>query len=157
MKKKYTFKNISTKQSKMVLVIAGLLFALFVFLLLVAPAEAHGNHDHDTTINNYYESDPDVTNISNVSGISDSDLTEIIGSSLAGGSHQFDFSTTKLQLSVTGATSTSDWDEDSEFSFAIGKRFGKDSKIPNALWHVGYTPDIVGDDYIHGGATFVID
>ena len=117
MKKKYTFKNISTKQSKMVLVIAGLLFALFIFLL----------------------------------------LTEIIGSSLAGGSHQFDFSTTKLQLSVTGATSTSDWDEDSEFSFAIGKRFGKDSKIPNALWHVGYTPDIVGDDYIHGGATFVID
>lgn len=53
MKKKYTFKNISTKQSKIILLVAGLLFALFIYLALTDSVLAHGSHGHDITINNY--------------------------------------------------------------------------------------------------------
>lgn len=138
-------------------------FAVWLVLLLAAlwheGALAGGNHNN-TTVNNYYTTEvTEVTEISNfrASGLSDSQIIELSSGVLAGGSHQFDFSTTHLQLSVTGATTTSDWDEDSHFSFGMAKRFGKDHWMPNALWHVSYTPDIMDESYIHGGATIVLD
>lgn len=160
MKNKYTFKNMTTKQSKMILLVAGVLFALFIYLALtdsVLAHDKHHNHDHNTTINNYYNETNEACSLCINSGISESDMNEIVASALAGGSHQFDFSTTHWQLSVTGATSTSDWDEDSEFSFGAGKRFGKDHWMPNALYHIEYTPDIGDTDYISFGATFVLE
>lgn len=137
-------------------------FAGVVFMLMlgIATAQAGGNH---TVTNNYYitevteVAETNVTSWRITDSLSEKDLNEIIGSTLAGASHQFDYSTTRWQLSITGATNTSDWDEDSNFSFAVGRRFGKDSWAPNALFHVGYTPDIAGNDYIHGGATIVLD
>jgi hypothetical protein len=139
-------------------IIAGLSLALFLFLLFIAfsgEARAHGPHDHDYGGTNVTE----VTDISyySSSSLSDSDIADIVSGSLAGGAHQFDWSTTRWQISVTGATTTGDFDEDVNFSFAVGKRWGKDAWAPNALWHVGFTPDIQDEDYIMGGATIVLD
>jgi len=145
-------------------IIAGLSLALFLFLLFIAfsgEARAHSgghNHDHGGTTTNVTEV-TEVTRISNYSSnsLSDSDIADIVSGGLAGGAHQFDWSTTRWQISVTGATTTGDFDEDVNFSFAVGKRWGKDAWAPNALWHVGFTPDIQDEDYIMGGATIVLD
>lgn len=148
-----------TESKKCLIKIIGTVTFAVMLLLITLEAEAHGNH-HNVT-NNFYEV-TEVTEVYNDNsrlnlGLSDSDLNDIIGSTLAGGSHQFDWVTTRVQLSITFSTATTDWDEDTNFSFAIGKRFGKDSKIPNALWHLGYTPDVWDDnDYIHGGATILM-
>lgn len=120
-------------------------------ILLFLPLAAGASRGDTYITNNYY---PTETTI--ISGMSDTDINALITGTLAGGSHQFDFSTTNWQLSLTGAVNMSDWDEDSNFSFAVGKRFGKDSKIPNALWHVSYTP-IEDDDYVVFGGTIVLD
>ena len=107
-------------------------------------------------VTNEYVTNDEISNYRISSGISDSDMANIIGSTLAGGSHQFDYSTTRWQVSLTGSTGLSDWDQDSNYSIGIAKRFGKDSFAPNALFHLGYTP-VSSDKYIHGGATFVLD
>jgi len=122
-------------------------------------ADAGNNHNVECyqCVTNYTTEVNEIENWSLTDSLSDGDMNDIIGSTLAGGSHQFDWVTTRWQLSITGATTTSDWDSDTNFSFAIGKKFGKDSWVPNALWHVGFTPDIYdGNDYVHGGATILL-
>jgi hypothetical protein len=149
------------KRIKRYIVMALAVWALALAGTLFVEAQAGGNHNdyiecyqcvtnHTTEVTEVNE----VSNWSLTGSLSDADINDIVASTLAGGSHQFDWVTTRWQLSITFATSTSDWDEDTNFSFAIGKRFGKDHWMPNALWHVGYTPDIYDDnDYVHGGAT----
>lgn len=141
--------------------IGAVLFVL-VALAFTLHAEARDSvyiecYDCDTTNVTEVIEVTDVSNWSVTDSLSNSDINSIIAGTLAGGSHQFDWVTTRWQLSITAATNTSNWDEDSGFSFAIGKRFGKDSAIPNALWHLGYTPDIREDeDFVHGGATILL-
>lgn len=136
-------------------------FAVWLLLLIGAlwseGVFAHGGH-HNVT-NNYYVTEvTEVNEIANwrVSGLSDSQLVELTSSTLAGGSHQFSPLTTRVQLSITGATTTTDWDEDTEFSFAAAWKPGKEHWLPNALYHVEYTPDVLGYDYIHFGGTILL-
>ncbi len=72
-------------------------------------------------------------------GLTDSDLADTMAASIAGGSHQFDYSTTRWQLSMSGV-----WEFGGEqansFSAGVAKRFGEDSFLPNALFHSSYTP-----------------
>lgn len=150
-----------TESKKCLIKMIGTITFVVMLLLVALEAEAGGNNND--YIECYQCSTNHITEVTEVSNwrltesLSESDLNSIIGSTLAGGSHQFDWVTTRVQLSITFSTTTTDWDEDTNFSFAIGKRFGKDSKIPNALWHLGYTPDIYDDnDYIHGGATILM-
>jgi hypothetical protein len=118
--------------------------------LTFAPVQA-GCYKNCTT-NNYYPTEE----ITLLSGMSDSDINQVITGVMAGGAHQFDFSTTHWQLSLTGAVNMSDWDEDANYSIGVGKRFGKDHWMPNALWHLEYTP-IEEDDYVTFGGTIVFD
>lgn len=148
-----------TTKIKIKIFVAGALFIMALLVVLADEAKADGyNHATNNYItNNYITEVTDVSSYRVTDQLSASDLNQIIGGGLAGGAHQFDWSTTRWQLSITGATTTSDWDQDTNFSFAIGKRFGKESWVPNALWHLAYTPDIAGQDYISGGATIVLD
>lgn len=132
-------------------IFAAIVFVVMVLLIvLVDEAEAGGG----TVTNNYYTETSETMTITN--GLSSSDINSIVTGTLAGGSHQFGLSTTHWQLSATGATTTDDWEEDTNFSFAVAKRWGKHSWIPNALFHVEFTPDIAGNDYVHFGGTIVL-
>lgn len=154
-----------TEESKIkrYMVMALVVWALALAGTLFVEAQAGGNHNDYIEcyqcVTNHVTEVTEIDEIYNRSadGLSDSDIINLSSSLLAGGSHQFDYSTTNLQLSLTGATTTSDWDEDTQFSFALAKRFGKDSWVPNALWHTSYTPDILGNDYVSFGALIVLD
>ena len=146
----------------------GLVLALIIILAVIfKPAEASGNHGHDITVNNYYEyPDPSgiqdinyldggsINNVSVTTGVSDKDLQQGLAAALAGGSHQFDYSTTDYQVSVAGV-----WEMSSEnetgYSFGFGKRFKEHKYIPDALFHLSYTPND-DQDYVGFGATFRI-
>lgn len=133
-------------------------FAAAVFAVMIALAIAPAFAGDRYTINNYYETPApvqEVTNLSISNGISHADLLSLSSAVLAGGAHQFDYSTTKWQLSLTGDFHTSDWDADNEFSVGMGKRFGKDSWIPNALFHGAYTP-VLDDHHVTLGVTIVL-
>lgn len=138
------------------LIMLGMTFDVF------AGGNSNNNHtyiDCYQCVTNHVNEVTEVNEVENwrlTGDLSDSDMIEVIGGALAGGSHQFDWVTTRWQLSITGATTTSDWDEDTNFSFAIGKRFGKEHWMPNALYHLSYTPDLLGNDYVVGGATIPI-
>ncbi|MDH3466183.1 MAG: hypothetical protein OES26_09795, partial [Gammaproteobacteria bacterium] len=142
-------------------ILAGLLFLSFL-IMIFKPAQANHRHWHgyDITINNYFYETTEVTEVTEVTessltvagGASQSDLLSISSSLLAGGAHQFDYSTTKWQLSLTGDFAISDWASDNEFSIGVGKRWGKDSWLPNALFHGAYTP-VLDDDHITIGVT----
>ena len=159
-----------TKANKaLIKAFAAIMFGVMV-LLIVLGAEARAGGNNNTT-NNYYVTElteitelTEVTNVTQVTessmtvagGLSRGDLLSISGAALAGGSHQFDYSTTRWQLSLTGSFATSDWDTDNEYSFGIGRRFGKDSWLPNALFHGSYTP-VMDDGHITLGVTIVLE
>jgi hypothetical protein len=131
-----------------------------ILILISGIASATGYHGEETTnIYNYYTTE--VTELTNgstlvASGVSNGDLLSISSSLLAGGAHQFDYSTTKWQFSVTGDFALVDWDSENEYSVGVGKRFGKDSWVPKALFHASYTP-VLGDDHVTIGMTFVLE
>ena len=148
---------------KRYMILALVVWALALAGTLFVEAQAGGNHnnyiDCYQCVTNHLTEVTEVTDVTNwrlSDSWSESDINEIIGGSIAAGSHQFDWVTTRWQLSITGATQTSNWDEDTSFSFAIGKRFGKDHWMPNALWHVSYTHGILDNNYVAGGATIPI-
>jgi len=135
------------RQKNMWITIAVIL-ALVALSLFVTSAKASG--DTYNTYNTYNETNEAF---SYSSGLSDNDIVDIVSGSIAAGSHHLSPLTTRWQISFTGATTTSDFDEETNFSFAIGKRFGKDHWMPNALWHASFSPDIQGNDYVAVGAT----
>ena len=155
------------KEVKFAIVILATLLMITFVIMIFSDAEASGKHGHDITINNYYEyPDPSgiqdinyldggsINNVSVTTGVSDKDLQQGLAAALAGGSHQFDYSTTDYQASVVGV-----WEMSSEnetgYSFGFGKRFKEHKYIPDALFHLSYTPND-DQDYVGFGATFRI-
>lgn len=137
----------TNRERSFIFILAWVVLFIFLGLMGIGVATAGGNHNDTTYItnnHNYYQSQTSL-NLSIPS--------ELINGVLAGGSHQFDWITTRWQFSITASMMTSDWDEDAKFSFAFAKKFGEDSWVPNALYHASYTPDIDGEDFVHGGAT----
>lgn len=130
-------------------------------MLVYADKPRHG----DITINNYYEypepppgsntiDQNTVNNFSVTSGVSDSDLQQGLAAALAGGSHQFDYSTTDWQLSITGVWEVSD-EEETGYSFGVGKRWKEMEYVPDALFHMSYTPN-GSQNYLMFGGTIRI-
>lgn len=110
-------------------------------MVLVTLCTAKQVRAHDINIdksvtnitNNYITETPSITR-----GIAGDELAKGLTGAVAAGSHQFDYVTTRWQLSLTGGVEFTS--EERNYSIAIGKRFGKDSWIPNALFHGSYTP-----------------
>lgn len=129
---------------------------LLLLVFLPAAAMGRGVYDHELnlTIEHEYPELPpvEVTELTVTSGLSEKDIAEGISGAIAAGSHQFDYTTTRWQLSLTGA-----WlldESEDNFSVGLGKRFGEDSFLPNSLFHGSYTP--IGDgDWVHLGVTIV--
>ncbi len=92
---------------------------------------------HHTVINNNITEVTEVTEVYDYStniteGVSDSDLAEGLSMSAASGAHQFDFSTTDWQGSVTGAF----YENDEAISVGVGKKF---EQFGAALLHLNFT------------------
>lgn len=113
--------------------------------LVVLPVFAGGNH---VTINNYEVTEV-VENTTITTGVSDGDLAKGLAASFAAGGHQFDFSTTDWQGSITGAWQLSE-EEENAVSFGIAKRFDKFARV---LTHVNYTEN-GSDNWLVVGGTF---
>lgn len=148
-------------------------FVILLVLVLVATlaytlANASGGHDDGDTII-IINPPPDdngggagvnttstdtVNTFSVTSGVSDHDLQSGLAAAMAGGGHQFDFSTTDWQLSVTAVWEVSD-EEETGYSFGAGKRWKEQSYVPDALFHMSYTPN-GSQDYFMVGGTFRI-
>ena len=131
---------------------------LFFSTITPAKADEKNHFKHvDLTINNYYENPEPVVNTTNLTeltitnSLSSSDLAAGVATAMAAGGHQFDFSTTDWQGSITGVWQLSDENENNA-SFAIGKRW-KEGFMPNALVHFTYTPN-GSEDWIMVGGTF---
>ncbi|MDX1341258.1 MAG: hypothetical protein R3227_02865 [Reinekea sp.] len=124
------------------------------FLLLVIPALAYAggkhHHDHEVTIVEVTEV-TEVTEVIQVTNLSPvtQDFLKATATSIAAGSHQFDYSTSDWQVSVTSALQVEDNGENG-FSFGVAKRL-----TDNGLFHFSYTPD-GSDDWIQFGGTFRI-
>ena len=149
------------KEHRLAIKILIVLALIAILAAIFTPAQA----GRDITINNYYEypepppgsnviDQNTVNNFSVTSGVSDSDLQQGLAAAIAGGSHQFDFSTTDYQLSISGVWEVSDENE-TGYSFGFGKRWKEHKYIPDALFHMNYTPNS-GQDYVGVGATFRI-
>ena len=131
-----------------------ILAAFFAFCigLAIAPAFAGGNHN--ITINNYYEN-PEPSSVTTVeqttitSAVSKNDLAQGLAAAFAAGGHQFDFSTTDWQGSITGAWQLSD-EEENAVSFGIAKRFDRFAQV---LMHTNYTEN-GSDQWLVVGGTF---
>ena len=92
---------------------------------------------HHTVINNNITEVTEVTEVYDYStniteGVSDSDLAKGLSMSAASGAHQFDFSTTDWQGSVTGAF----YENDEAISVGVGKKF---EQFGAALLHLNFT------------------
>lgn len=101
----------------------------------------------DIIINNYYDS-PDPGSTSLTGGLSDNEIAQLLTIGVAAGSHQFDFSTTDWQGSITGAW----YDDEDAVSFGVAKKFSE-SFMPNVLLHGNYTQN-GGEDLVVIGGTF---
>jgi hypothetical protein len=109
--------------------LCGLQWALF--------NSAHASRNHIT--NNYYP-------MTIVEGVSDEELAEGLAGAASAGSHQFDFSYSGYQGSVTGAFI----DSEDSVSFGLAKRFKK----VDALIHGSYTRVLDNDHLWVIGTTF---
>ena len=134
------------------------LFATGVLLIMLAlialPAFADKYVIPEITINNYLDQNPQpstqtVENTTITTGISDRDLARGLAASFAAGGHQFDFSTTDWQGSITGAWQLSQ-EEENAVSFGIAKRFDRFARV---LTHVNYTEN-GSDNWLVVGGTF---
>lgn len=131
-----------------------------VLLMVTLAAEAHHRH-HDITINLEYPDQstppapspgPTVQETTIFTGADPAEMLALTTGAIAAGSHQFDYSTTRWQLSLTG-TWLIDESEDN-FSVGVGKRFGEESFLPNSLFHGSYTP-VGNHDFMQLGVTIV--
>jgi opacity protein-like surface antigen len=114
------------------------------WLILMSPAQASGCYKCVTNEYHTTEVTRKVTTVTE--GISNSDLASGLTMTASAGAHQFDFSTTDWQGSITGAW----YDDHDAVSFGIGKRFSEDF-LPNVLLHGNYTQN--GDEqlFVIGG------
>ena len=80
------------------------------------------------------------------SGMNDNDLAALLTVAASAGGHQFDFSTTDWQGSITGAW----YDDEDAVSFGVAKRFSEDF-LPNVLLHGNYTQNGSDDLWVIGG------
>jgi hypothetical protein len=141
------------RETRLIYLLAGLMFA--IMLGLATAADASGKHDHDInlTINNYQEPvdvQPLSAPMTITSGVSDTALAAGIATAMASGGHQFDYSTTDFQGSINAAFQATGSNENN-VSFALGKRW----KSMDALFHASYTPDTENDDdWFTVGGTF---
>jgi hypothetical protein len=131
------------KTNKMMIKLFVGMLILITILIIWDPVAASNNNN---VTNNYYPASMTI-----IEGISDKDLAEGLAGAMAAGAHQFDFSTSDWQGSVTGSKQLSD-EEEGNVSFAVGKRF-KENFMPNVLVHFTYTP-IGSDDWVVVGGTF---
>jgi hypothetical protein len=96
-------------------------------------------HGGDTTVNNNFNDVTEITEVSTITtGVSDKELAEGLAGAASAGSHQFDFSYSGYQGSITGAFI------DSEDSF----------KKVDALIHGSYTRVLDNDHLWVIGTTF---
>lgn len=108
-------------------------------VLLVSAVQAHDinitnnidTHSHDSML---------------TSGVDDDELAALLTVAASAGGHQFDFSTTDWQGSITGAW----YDDEDAVSFGVAKRFSEDF-LPNVLLHGNYTQNGSDDLWVIGG------
>ena len=104
-------------------------------------------HGGDTTVNNNFNDVTEITEVSTITtGVSDKELAEGLAGAASAGSHQFDFSYSGYQGSVTGAFI----DSEDSVSFGLAKRFKK----VDALIHGSYTRVLDNDHLWVIGTTF---
>lgn len=144
-------------------------FVILITLAQCAFAYKPGHEDIDIDITNNYQAPPDgdtgdlgggnldtqATGDTYLTrGVSGKDLRRGMTASMAMGLHQFDFSTTDHQVSVTYAFEASN-EDDGNASVAYARNWKNVSWMPNALVHIEYAEND-GDDYIGFGGTFRI-
>ena len=134
------------KGKKMVLKLFIGMVILITCLIAYEAAFAHGSHNHDIVIDNSTTNNPVVEVRTNTitSGLSDSDISDALATAGAIGAHQFDFSTTDLQGSLTGAF----YDSQDAISFGMAKRW---QKFDNAMFHGAYSRVDDEDMWVVGG------
>lgn len=136
--------------------------AVLVFLIMLSLIFSSDAKAHDITINNYYvvetpepapQPAPPPSNLTITEEMDEEAMSRALSVAIPAGAHQFDYTTTRYQMSLTGAWQFGG-EDDSGYSVGMGKRFGQDSFLPNALFHGSYTPD-GDDDWLQLGVTIV--
>ena len=133
------------KPGKKELIWAFALVVGLIMLWLAFDSEAHHQPDiiiDNSVTNNYYADENGSTSIT--SGLSDNEIAELLTTGVAAGSHQFDFSTTDWQGSITGAW----YDDQDAVSFGLARRWDKFGRV---LLHGNYTQNGGEDLWVVGG------
>lgn len=119
------------------------LAASVIGLFAIMPAEAHHTIIIENNIDTHTHTLDEVTL---TDGLSDSEVAALLTVAASAGAHQFDFSTTDWQGSITGAW----YDDEDAVSFGVAKRFSEDF-LPNVLLHGNYTQNGSDDLWVIGG------